>query len=455
MARSVSDVIRSEVTGHLRLLPRPRAILVGVSGGPDSTCLLHALRGCLDPRDSLVAGYVDHGIRDDSHQDLDVIRRLCKTLEIRLVVRRVDVRAHASREKLSLETAARNLRYAVLRELAADCDATHLAVGHTADDQTETVLMHALRGAGIMGLVGMAPLEGDVFRPLLRVTRAQVEHYCREHALSVVLDPSNNDPAFTRNRVRHELLPLMESIYPGARAALGRLAEAARRDSDYIAQMVEEASEICGGPPPNTAVFNALPEALRYHLVRVLLAGGAPTNVDTKAIERALTAFSARHTGGESGGVRTFGPVAAAGEAARAGGAYSAAALDVPGRYGVFGGVLSAVLRPADPVTRSAMLLAPPWQAYLDADRVGKHITVRPRRPGDRMRPLGARGSRKVQDVLVDRKIPERERDAVPIIEAADGIIWIVGIPIAHNVRVSDDTRRVLVLRFRGGSQWR
>ncbi len=219
-------------------------VLIGLSGGPDSSALTHAL-ALLSERLSLrlEALYVDHGIRGAAVEaDLAAASALASTLGVGFHVRRVEVPTWARLRRLSLETAARELRYRALEEAAGELGAQKVALGHTADDQAETVLMWVLRGAGVAGLGGIPPVRGRFVRPLIEVWREEVQEYCHQAGLAPVEDESNRWELPLRNRVRHELLPLIESrIRPGARRALVRLASLAREDEAYLRGQAQEA----------------------------------------------------------------------------------------------------------------------------------------------------------------------------------------------------------------------
>ena len=215
---------------------RGETLLLGLSGGPDSVALLDALALLRGPRGfRLVAAHLDHGLRAGSDADAAFCQRLCARLEVPLRTGSADVRGRAEREKGGLEQAARRERYAFLRRLAAEEQAAAIAVAHTRDDQAETLLLRLLRGAGSTGLGGMRPRRGLLLRPLLGVSREAVLAHLRDRTLPWLEDPSNADPAHRRNRVRHELLPYLESRFnPRARAALARAAALLADEAEHV-----------------------------------------------------------------------------------------------------------------------------------------------------------------------------------------------------------------------------
>jgi tRNA(Ile)-lysidine synthase len=209
-------------------------VLVAVSGGPDSAALLHALsRAAPALRLQLTAAHLDHGLRRGSRTDASKVAALSERLEIPLISGRVEL------GKARSEDSARRARYRFLEEAAARAGTATIALGHTADDQAETVLLHLIRGSGLEGLAAMSVREGLRFRPLLRSWRAETVAYCRRHRLAPVQDPTNRSRRFARNRVRLDLLPTLEGYNPKVKASLVRLAETARAEHDVVAALAE------------------------------------------------------------------------------------------------------------------------------------------------------------------------------------------------------------------------
>ena len=237
-------------------------VVVAVSGGPDSTALLHALsRSARRLRLELVVVHVDHDQRSGSANDARVVAGLAAELGLAHEEVRVSPRGGD-------EEALRSARYAALERVARRVGAGTIALGHTADDQAETVLLHVLRGAGLDGLAAMRVREGLRFRPLLGAWRSQVEAYCAARGLDPLHDPTNDDQGFTRNRVRAELLPFLEQRYNArVKEALVRLAEAAAAEHDAVVALAERWSRGRRGAVPRAA-FNGLPEAVRAEVVR-------------------------------------------------------------------------------------------------------------------------------------------------------------------------------------------
>jgi tRNA(Ile)-lysidine synthase len=450
-----------------------KRVLVAVSGGPDSVALLLTLAHLRDTLDlELWVAHFDHGLRRRMQREAErsFVARLADELGLPFFFGQGDTRAHARRHRLSLEEAARALRYAFLSSQAERLGAGAVATGHTASDQVETVLMHIIRGSGLAGIAGMQPCSPWPFpghaglalvRPLLAVGRRQSERYCQEEGLSPCLDATNLLLEPLRNRVRHELLPLLRRYNPRVEQALLRLAGAASADAAYLDETADLFWQALAQRSERFVQFPrlelaALSPALQS---RLLVAATQHLIGDTPQIEAAhlqamQTALAVR---GPSRGKRRVSlpgglVFAAQGRSVHLTVGEEAAAqpipetpLALPGRTKVAGWRVEAKILPA----RAAGPVDDPYEAFLDLDGVGSTLTVRSRRPGDRLRPLGLGGEKKLQDLLVDAKVPQDQRDGVPLVCAAWGIAWVVGHRLDERAKVGQNAPSVLRLRFR------
>jgi tRNA(Ile)-lysidine synthase len=480
-----------------RLLPRGATVVVGVSGGADSLCLLHVLRRLrADYGWSLHVAHLDHCLRgDDSHEDMSFVALLALEWGLPCLLEAADVGALARRRRLSLEEAARQARYGFLSEAARRVGAGVVAVGHNADDQSETVLMHFVRGAGLAGLRGMPPATDlaslgvhtasanvQLVRPLLTVPRAEIERYCQEQGLVPRLDRSNWDTSFFRNRLRHELLPLLESYNPNARAVLRRTAETAAADYEVLAGLRDEAweqlaSERRGEVLFELAAWRALPLALRRATLRqaVQRLRSSLRDVGFVHIEQAVEIASNGSTGAQA--VLPQGLHLTVG--------YSTLCLSstpfdpaCPGQKRVHAPDWPLLWRDESlPVALPGQTVLPDsswqvqaqfwegerdtvqdnpdrWTAYVDADCLRPGLALRSRRPGDRFQPLGLGGrSVKLADFMINVKIPRCWRARIPLLVHSppgaggeDQIAWVVGWRVDERVRVSAKTQRVMRL---------
>jgi len=279
-----------------------RVTMVGVSGGADSLSLLHALKSL---GYSVIACHLDHALRDESAEDTNALRSITDSLQIPLSSARQDVYQYAREQRLSIEEAAREVRYRFLFQQAHLHQAQAIAVGHTADDQVETVLMHLLRGSGLAGLRGMRthalpnPWSDTIplIRPLLGVWRSETHAYCQEHALTPIFDRSNLDTTFYRNRLRLELIPYLEQNFnPGIRNLLWKMADNLNEEYKTLSALNEQAWEICLLEKGKGYIIFSLPEwnkqtlGTRRNLVRLAAISLQPDirDIDYNSVERAI-----------------------------------------------------------------------------------------------------------------------------------------------------------------------
>lgn len=455
------------------LLARGERVLVGVSGGPDSSALLLILASLARPlRVELRAAYFDHRLRGPraSARERRAVEDLAARAGLPLVAGSGDVRAHAQASRLSLEEAARELRYRFLAQAAREAACGVVAVGHTAGDCVETVLLHILRGSGLRGLSGMAPRSpwplpaaGDALalvRPLLGLTREETEAYCREAGLTPLRDPSNRSPAFLRNRVRNQLLPLLRRYNPGVDAALLRLADAARADLEIIEKLAGDAIPATASPDSSLVRLPRrrladLPQSLRLHALRLAaerLLGDARDLGDRHL--RAMAAAAGRPVGTRLDLPRDLRLEVGYDQVILSLGSAPAVSpfpaeempLAVPGRTVVGPWTFQVETAGADDQPSSD-----PWEALVDARAVGERLWLRRRRPGDRFQPLGMPQDKKLQDFLVDERVPRAERNALPLVCAPRGIVWVVGHRLAEWARVRPTTLERLRLRAHRG----
>ena len=446
-----------------RLFTPGERVVLGVSGGADSTALallLSSLRTMLSL--TLHIAHFNHRLRgrEEAKADGDFVRRLAARLSIPCSVGSGDTARYADQNGLSIEDAARRLRYRFLGQVAGRTGATAVAVGHTGDDQAETVLLHLIRGAGLDGLRGMLPRATwpfgsgpDLVRPLLALSRSDTELLNRELEIVPREDPTNLAPSATRNRIRHEVMPLLREINPLVDQALNRLANIAAAEVAYMESQADSIwNRVVKRETDREIIFNARelltlvredsPIAVRLLVRGVRRLGGAGMALESVHLTSLLSSLrgdSRRWRQSLPGGltvaagvdyVRVFrGDVQAPDKLPET-------RLAVPGRTQVGPWLFQAALIPVpkeEPRPRRFMV-------RLDADAIRGGLTVRSRRPGDRLRPLGLGGAKKVQDVLVDAKVPAEERDGVPIVCDEAGIIWVVGHCIDERVALAPTT---------------
>ena len=446
LAAAVDRVVRR----HAMLVGGER-VVVGVSGGADSVALL-AVLCVLAPawRLQLHVLHVDHGLRPDSSNDAAFVRRLGARLGVPVDVATVLVGPG------SVEAAARVARHAALAAAAERLGAQRIALGHTADDQAETVLMRLLDGAGVRGLAGIPPVRGRLIRPLIETRHDEARGALRAAGLPWVEDPTNLDRAFLRNRVRHDVLPELASVC-GADVVvrLARVARAARTHVDALDAMAERELERLAVVAPDAITLSraglaALPPAVAAEVLRAAagrLGSRAPLRAWGHRGLRRVLAVPAPRRPFRLGHV----VLEVSGDRIRVGVGTPAAlpsrTLDAPGRL-----ELPEIGRALDARVVAAAGYVPPrdpTRVAFDADGVPARLLVRARRRGDRLHAFGA-GERRLKSLLIDAKIPRWERPRVPVVEADGEIVWLAGVRRAASAPLTAATRRVLELRLVG-----
>jgi len=444
-------------------------LVVAVSGGADSICLLHVLaRHRSDLEVELHVAHLNHQLRGaESDADASYVSNLARKLGVPATIERRDVAAYHGQKGGSLEEAAREVRYGFLAEVSRTMDDTKVATGHTRDDHIETILLHLLRGTGTVGLCGLqsrsllpygengGPLE--VVRPLLAVTRQETVDYCRQHRLSPRSDSSNESISFLRNRIRLELLPVLRRYNPSIDRVLVRLADIAGDDISFIE---EQASLVW----PDLAYKDG--DALYLDINKMLAL--------RRAIQRQVLRKAVKQLKGDLKDIEANHIEAMVESISKPAGKrfYLPDGLTLSTEYG------RLVLTP----TRASMCPLPPLQsrasinipgetdlhgwrvradiaqesfgsdngftASFDLDKVGKKLVVRRRRPGDRFQPLGMNQTKKLQDFMVDAKIPRMWRDRVPLVSSDKQILWVVGWRVDDRVKITEKTKKILRLQF-------
>ena len=452
-------------------------LLIAFSGGPDSTALLLA---CVELRDrhgiGITAAHFNHRLRGaESDRDADHARAVCRRYGVECVLGSGDTLARSQQTGRSLEAAARELRYAFLADAAGATGAQAVLTGHTMDDQAETVLLNITRGAGLRGLSAMRsavdlPITGRadslrVVRPMLGLRKSEAAEFCRQNGLKPLLDHSNEDKRFPRNKLRQDVVPDLEAINPNVVEAICRLAQTARDDFEVIDSVSAEAYR--------TAVTTGRDRAdVSKHAIRDL-----PTPVARRVLMAAYESVAGTLEGLESAHIeamlevatgRTGASVDLAGSVTMIGDRKSATlarrgrqddncpypavvpeeVLSVPGELDFSDGFrLSAELRRG-----KATEPGREWTATLDPAILDGALVIRSRRPGDRFHPLGMPGPVKLQDFFVNAGVPRRWRDRVPLVESKGGIAWVAGHRPAEWARLRPAAERVLRLELTGPS---
>ncbi len=419
------------------LLPAGRPVVVLLSGGRDSTCLLDVAVHLAGPA-AVTALHVNHGLRAEAGDDERWCVALCERFDVELHVHRARVPERAG----NLQAWARDVRYGAAARVALTRGA-RVASGHTASDQAETVLHRLAASPGRRALLGMPARDGLLVRPLLELTREETGAYCRARGLPW-RDDSSNAPgsSYTRARVRHDLLAALREVHPAAEANLVRTAGELRDEAEVLDALVGEI--VGGGAKIELARLAALPPALRRLVARRLAedADGAPApqagaRVDELARLGAGGGSASLDLGGGLRAVVEYGMLRFSREDAPP-------APGVPVALGVPG-----VVRFGPWQVRCEPAAPEPGPGVLDVSGLEGGLSVRGWREGDRMAPLGLGGTRTLSDLFTDRRVPRERRRSLPVVEAAGEIAWVPGVATAERFRVTAATRHAVRLTAR------
>ena len=468
-------------------------VIVAVSGGADSLSLLYILNEIRLEKTipfSLYVAHLNHGLRGErARGDAEFVRREAKKAGLPFTIGEVDTPIFAKRQKLSVEDAARRLRYRFLEQVARNIGASGIALGHNRDDQAETLLLNLLRGAGLDGLSGMkfkrttGAGNHALIRPLLAVGRDRIEEYCRQNDLSPRFDETNRDTRFLRNKIRLELLPFLEKEYnPNLRKSLAQLSYLLLQDRDYLqssasqrlAQIIRN-EEAASSLELDIKGLTGEHESLQGRILRLAicrLVGAIPREVGYRHINRILklckenTPHGTLHLPLGLRITKSYNFLQISFGRQRPSGAFQPFSLTVPGKKTISGIPGRDLSLQAETALPKELSWRADWrkEAYLDYDRVLElankggnsrdagdvvlKLLVRTRRKGDIFYPLGAPGNKKLKKYFIDRKIPLEEREQVPLVIAGSDIIWVIGEQISHLCRITEKTKKALVLKI-------
>lgn len=434
---------------------------MAVSGGLDSITLLDILmelRPIFDLR--LQVAHLDHGLRSASGAEAEFVSALADRLGLPHSIEREDVAAHARVRHLSVEAAGRDMRYRFLNRVREATGSRRIALGHHASDQAETVLLRLLRGSGTTGLRAMELLREDVYlRPLLALERRALEQYARQRGLRWCEDDSNKDLRYARNRVRHELIPMLrEQHNPRIIEVLGRAATVLGDDDSYLQGIAQQALETVTCECSGKTTVLAAPQVLRYHIalqrriVRLALQGLSP-GADVsgyRQTEAVLSLLGATTSGLCQLRGNVWGQCAGGRLILRRG---SPAPVDrlvrIPGTTDIPERDLSLVARllPASAFGDLRAGLGS-RRVALDCTVVDVPLVLRGPHPGDRLQPLGMVGHKKLSDLLIDAKVPRLLRDGVLVLARGTDIVWVPGLRVGHRFRVVPTTRQIALLEL-------
>ena len=434
-------------------------VLVAVSGGADSLALLYLLEQFSKELGyELFVAHLNHLARGrESDEDASFVEKEAIKLSLPFFVDKIDVKKSVL--KSSFQESARILRYKFLEEVLLSIKGNKIALGHTADDRIETVLMNFLRGAGLRGLAGIPEVRGHLIRPLLSCTRSELESFLSEQNLIYRTDSSNNETKYLRNKIRHEIIPFLKTFNPDISGNLLSLAEIAREEEQWMSEKARELysqlvttenGDLCF----EITEFENQPLAMKRRLVREIFCriNGSLREITALHVQQVLDLFASARVGHWlklPGSVRVvcgYGTVrfSLSDDSASAEIDKTTKKLEIPG--------VTSLEQLG--IQFHAKLMEPPMakpvdhnQAYLDFEKTGENIQIRFFQPGDRFVPLGMQGHKKLKSYFIDQKVPREERSLIPILtNDRDDIIWVYGERISDSFRVAESTKKVLFI---------
>lgn len=422
------------LTREYAMLAPGNHILCAVSGGADSVCLLHWLKGqAAEQGFTLTAAHFNHRLRGaESDRDAAFVEKLCREWKVPCVVGTGDVSGEAQRRGAGIEETARALRYDFLEQTAAELGAGLIATAHNANDNVETMLLHLIRGSGLQGLTGIRPRRGKLIRPFLTTTRAQILAYLEEHRLPHVEDSTNADTAYARNRLRHQVIPLLEELNPALISRLSDTVGYLRADNDYLTAQAMAAVRgaeptVTGGLVLPADAIARSPDPIAVRAVGALLGRLGAHQYRSAHL---LSVVELARSGHPSGWVdlphgltarRAYGLLVLEPTAAESG--WTPVPLNVPGETPLpelgWKLVCRPVQAPAEPPTD-------PFVCYLDPSALDGPLTVRPRETGDGIT-LPGRPHKSVKKLLIEAKVPRLDRERLPVVADGAGPVWLGG----------------------------
>ena len=435
-------------------------IIVALSGGPDSMCLLHILHSLRKKYNlTIYAAHINHMLRgNESDMDERVCEEYCQGLGVEFFSRSVDIEKMALEQGISTEMAGRDARYSFFEELMNKVGAQKIAVAHNQNDQAETVLMRLMRGTGIEGLVGIKPVRDEIFiRPIINVTRTEIEEYCETNKLPARIDKTNFEPIYSRNKVRLELIPYIEKNFNGdIITTLSRMCELIKRDEEFIQENVTKYFEkVCDISDEKVIIYNDafnLHPAVISRIIRkaLLIFKGDINNIQSIHIDNVIKiqrSETGKFTVVPKGIVITnvYGNIEITrkqqNREIHKSNINECLELKMGDNYVKNLGVNIRIKQVSN--NKSMNFKGKENVKYFNCDNV-KNISVRVRKDGDRFVPFGMKGSKKLKDIFMDLKVPRDKRDFVPLICFDEEISWIVGYKISDKFKIHEGVKNII-----------
>lgn len=460
MKKKVFDFIKKN-----SMICRGDKILIALSGGPDSVCLLHILHNLKNElKINLYAAHINHCLRgDEALKDEEYSKNLCDRFKIPFYSKTINVHKISKDKGISIEMAGRDVRYEFFNEIKKDIGIDKIAIAHNSNDQAETLIMRVMRGTGIEGLVGIKPIRDGIYiRPILCLTRREIESYCKEEQLEPRIDASNLEEIYSRNKIRLNIIPYMEKNFNrDTISALNRLAYNCSKDVEFIEYMVNEKyNKYCTENLDSIIIYREAFEEMEAIITRIIkkslmTVSDVRNNFEMKHIYDIVVLQKS-----ESGKkINITNSVIAINE-------YGNIKLKLnkhlnkneeelfcdlnkifhhskhiiieSNQFGKF------ILEEKD---NNEKFIVDDFTKYFSMDNISK-LTIRGRKDGDKIIPLGMKGSKKIKNIFIDCKVPKDLRNSVPIIVFDNEVGWVVGLRVSDNYKITKDTKKLLKITF-------
>ncbi|MFT5875370.1 MAG: tRNA(Ile)-lysidine synthase [Clostridium sp.] len=437
-------------------------VIVAISGGPDSTCLLYILNGFKEELGiTIVGAHLNHCLRGaEADKDEEYAKKTCENLNIEFYSKKVDIHRISKEKNLSCEMAGREVRYEFFNDLIIKLNANKVALAHNANDQAETILMRIMRGTGIGGMVGIRPVRDKIYvRPILRLSRKEIEKYCEINNINPRIDKSNLENVFARNKVRLELIPYMEENFnKDIIKTLNRLSDIVKNDNDYLESIsAKEYKKHCEilerGVIVNKRAF-LLHEAIISRIIRSALLQVNHNLYNFEKIHIFSIIELQKHETGKNIMLphniiveNCYGNMHIHRNVKKSEVDNNQYSLNINEKKAIHS--ISKVVK-IDVISKLQFteVKGNDYIVYFDYDKIIEPITLRHRKDGDKFMPLGMKGNKKLKDLFMDLKIPKDKRSEIPLVCFGDDIGWVVGYRVSEKFKVSNDTKNIMQIRI-------
>jgi len=440
------------------LINKKDKIVVGVSGGPDSLCLLYVLNELKEKYElELYVVHINHMIREEADYEESFVKKTASTLNLPFFSKKIDVVGEAKKYKQSTEEYARNKRYEFFEEIRKSENADKIAVAHNLNDNTETTLMNLIRGCGLEGLVGISPKNNYIIRPLLNTSREKIEEFCKINSLTPMVDKTNYESIYTRNKVRNDILPMLKELNPDIVNSFLRMNNIVKEEKELLDKIIENEYRTIRVKKQDVVLykdkFNNLDTAIKRRVLRMAIIefSGSLKDITFASIENAIKIISKAQNGKVikiSDNVKII---------VNYNELYFTNSIEkidnfmyeliIPGKTYIkeLDTYIEAEIKKAEEVPD---ILKDKNKKFFDIAKTGKKLYVRNRKDGDFFEPTGMTGKKKLKDFFNDNKILIEERDRVPLVECDEGIVWIVGLRSSRKFLKDKYTKEVIILKY-------